>query len=344
MLDQVKDTNEVGMHQLFKVLEFPCFVKEASQVSAEEAKELPATSFAWPAEHMFPVHTKANTWLSAAYFQKYAADIPEQFCVGIQGNLDKAAQFWGIQLPTLPGPAEKDPGYIVKYAAGDWEHDVHVSSPDQLQKVADDALFPGKYPYAVRKSVARQILAAPENLRSDLGSYQAAALYKTAAYGVGLLKNAQHATKQRSINTETHWEHLNKSLAELDTILEKSASEEGLLSPEMLDKTASMLDAVDRFTKMHQRYGGGFQPPEQQLFQITMNDYDTFAKEAVHLPDGHIVSQAELRASSAGSWLQENFGYKVASQEDLMVVIGELPSRRAGMLYEHVQKEAYQAT
>lgn len=76
MLDQIQDANESGLYQLHNVVEFPEFVKEASKLTAEEASELPPAAFAMPTHRMYPVHTRADTWLSSAYFQKFGSDMP----------------------------------------------------------------------------------------------------------------------------------------------------------------------------------------------------------------------------------------------------------------------------
>jgi len=65
-----------------------------------EESDLPRTpvAFADPHAKLHPIHTKAATWLSAAYVFSHGLETPE-----IEASLTKAAKLWGIQedLETL---------------------------------------------------------------------------------------------------------------------------------------------------------------------------------------------------------------------------------------------------
>jgi len=341
MLDQIKDVNEAGLYKLSTVFEFPEFVKTASHATAEDVRDIATGMFAWPGERMFPMHTKADTWLSAAYFRKFASEIPEHARGPIGAALEQAADFWQISLPEQMQAKEAavaEPAFSVEYRFKDQVYHVaECENADQLYKVAADAMIPGKYPYAMRRDLARQVLAyeqeLPEHFEADL--------YKTAGYGTGNLGTARHAVHQRLVGVRDHWNHLADGLQELDALLVKTAGEQPLVSTGMLDKTAAMLDAVDRFAGFDKRYNEHIRPPEQQLFEITINDVDSFNKQAMQLSSGHVVSEREVLASNARAFLS-NYGYdKTASAEDLRKTIMGLDPRRATQLYEHIQRTAY---
>jgi hypothetical protein len=103
----------------------------------------------------------------------------------------------------------------------------------------------------------------------------------------------------------------------------------------MTQKTASMLDAVDRFVGLHKRYNDSFQPPERQLFNITLSDFDSFTKLAVRLPNGEWVRKEDLEP--AIPFLEESFGQKCASVEEALEYIQTMPERRAKILSTHLK-------
>ena len=80
----------------FKVLsgqELPGFVKEAGFDENFDVSQVPSQSFADPHRRLFPCHTPADTYLSAAYYhaRKEAAD------AGVESSLRKFARLHGIE-------------------------------------------------------------------------------------------------------------------------------------------------------------------------------------------------------------------------------------------------------
>lgn len=340
MLDQVRDTNKAGLYQINMDWVLPDFVKTAAESTTETVQDLPLTAFAWPESRLFPVHTRADTWLSTAYFNKFAADIPEVHRPGIAKALATAAEFWGVDplQPQTQKQAAAVPTYTIEYPLSGSVCSVGVSSAEEMLKVACDITTSGKYPYGVRRSVAVSILAAPECLRESLVPEIDTELHKLAGYGVGTVDQALTAIRQREIATEKSFPPISAGLKEASAMVQKAASAEGLLSAALLEKLGSMLDAVDRFSGLYTRYDKTFQPPEQQLFSITLRDVDDFAKHAVKLDNGKIISRSVLATANVGQWLADSFGQKCASAEDVVAAVQALPSRRADLLVQHLEQ------
>lgn len=327
------------MFQLHTVLEFPEFVKEAVQSSPQTVQELDSDRFAWPGQRMFPIHTKADTWLSSAYFHKFGADIPEHTRKGISDMLEKVAEYWGIELPTSddmkPIQKEASLSHTIKYPLQE-NVSVQLISGEELQKVAFDILDGGKYPMAVRQSVAKQTLNAPGEFLRTLSDRTISDLQKVAGYGIGTEAAALTAIRQRWHATAHHWKPIKEGLEELSCMV-KMAATDGVMSHEMTQKTASMLDAVDRFVGLHHRYSDSFQPPEKQLFNVTLADYDTFTKLAVRLPTGEWVRKEDM--VPVIPFLQESFGQKCASLEEAIEVVQAMPERRSKIVCEHLKNQ-----
>jgi hypothetical protein len=338
MLDQVTDLNQAGMFQLNTILEFPQFVKEAAQTSPADVGELAPERFALPGDRLLPLHTKQDTWLSAAYLHKFGSDLPEHQQVMALSALDKAAGYWNIELPTPEevNKVEKTASltYDVTFNVGNVPCICTVSSDEELQKVADSILNSGTYPMSVRQSIAHQVLGAPDEFRTPMAEDTISDLQKVAGMGIGTEDMAISAIRQRLHATQHYYQPIGEGLTELEALV-KEASVDGVLSHEMSHKTATMLDAVDRFTGLHHRYNETFLPPEKQLFSVTLHDFDAFTKEAVHMPNGTVVQRSDIEVSMP--FLEECFGQKCASLDDAVEFVQSMPERRADMVTDFLQ-------
>jgi len=77
------------------------FVKQAA-VEPEEARSLPDSAFAWPAERKFPIHTPEHAALSYAY-SKVASVLPAE----VRSNIVKALEVYEVPETTFAELAEK---------------------------------------------------------------------------------------------------------------------------------------------------------------------------------------------------------------------------------------------
>lgn len=66
-MDFVKDRNPFPIYQADRMVGLPDYVKQAAQISPGELDDMDSIAFADGAAREFPIHTKAATWLSAAY-------------------------------------------------------------------------------------------------------------------------------------------------------------------------------------------------------------------------------------------------------------------------------------
>lgn len=338
MLDQVQDLNQAGMFQLHTILEFPKFVKEAAQTTPADIRELDSDRFAHPHDRMLPMHTKADTWLSAAYLHKFGSDLPATVQEEAAARLQKAAEYWGIELPgpddvVAPAPVP-EMQYTITYHLENADPTCTAYSGEDLHKVASDMLSSGKYPLLVRQSVASQVLRAPEEMVSALPDQMISDLQKVAGMGIGTEQAALTAIGQRRHATQHYYKPIGDGLRDLEGMI-KSASTDGLLSHEMTQKTATMLDAIDRFAGLHERYNDTFQPPERQLFNVTLADFDAFTKLAVRLPNGDWVRKTDLE--NAMDFIHHSLGHKCASVDDASEYVSTLPERTARILSQHLK-------
>lgn len=91
-MDFVKDQNPRPVYLADELVGLPEYVKSASELQPEELDALAVVSFASPAQREYPIHTKAATWLSAAYALGTFTEVPGY----LQGRIKAAAEFHGI--------------------------------------------------------------------------------------------------------------------------------------------------------------------------------------------------------------------------------------------------------
>ena len=89
-MDFVKDQNPRPVYLADQLVGLPEYVKTANTLVVEDLKGLQDIAFADPAAREYPVHTKAATWLSAAYCLGTDSDEKKM------GIIKAAADTWGI--------------------------------------------------------------------------------------------------------------------------------------------------------------------------------------------------------------------------------------------------------
>jgi len=341
-MDQVQDTNQRELYQLSTVLDFPEFVKQASQPTTSDVAGLPSRAFADQTNRRFPFHDRANTWLSMAYFSKCAGDYSAQDRAVVARNLATAAHMWKIDLPTMrPMEKQASTGIRIQYRIGDQTHDeATVTTADELLKVAQDAIdSPQRYPWQMRRDVCRQALNAAPVLKAQFSAPMHVLLEKGAGNGVGALDDALEAIQQRQSVVRNSRPELIEPLEHLKGHC-KTAARRGLLSGDMLDKTAGMLDAVDRLVGAHKKYSPGFQPPERKLYGTTMSQVDGFNKQAVQIPSGQLVPRDLLCTEGTRRYIGIFLGQKCASVEEVPEVVCRMDTRTSQLVYNHLQETA----
>lgn len=94
-MDHLTDHNFSTLYRIRQLHSLPDFVKEA-KADPETASRLPPSSFADPAGRKFPCHTRADTFLSYAYFLKNAGQLPAAERPAIFARLRDWASRWAI--------------------------------------------------------------------------------------------------------------------------------------------------------------------------------------------------------------------------------------------------------
>jgi len=341
MFDRTSDTNNSELYKIRERLDMPEFVKCAS-LDTKPITELPSASFADPATRTFPINTKAETWLSAAYFAKQASE----GSADVRQRLADAVEFWGIEN----SPLTKESTCFVEKQAAKTEtihfrtdtfegESVTVSEPDHLLKLASLVTkHPERFPWQMRKQAARQILGVAERMGLEFSEDTEVTLEKTAGYGIGSAKAALQAIAHRRANVAKSFPGFVERLDELSGFVKQASTSKGILAPEFTDKVAGVLDAVDRMSHLSARYNDVFTAPERHLFVHTVNQHNMVKEAALTLPGGQVISAGSL-TPDLGVFLSSALGnnYKTAGLS-LKEACSQLSREDSRRVYDYVTK------
>jgi len=348
-MDHTHDKNHSEFFKLTHELDLPEFVKEACLLQDDGRSALRATQFADQHMRLFPIHTEADTYVSAAFLQKKAAE-GHDFRPDVVERLQDACHLfdisWDSACPKTMVKEASAPLLTIEYLyQGVCHHRAVVGNSDDLQKVATDVIGNrANYVYETRRDVASQVLDSMDKLACVLEPEMYFELEKMAGRGVGTLYNCQTAISQRLAGTR----NILPALVDQLTILDKVACEtaqQGILPPVFLDKVACILDIVDRKCELRHRYTDSLEKtascftfPENQLYTTTVSQYDGYSTELVKLANGRSMLSSSINYRNVTDFLADTFG-KEASQTARQAM-EELSSPQADMLCRYLDKKA----
>ena len=301
ILDQVNDVNRAGLYQLSRCTEVPSFVKEAQFSQTALIQDLPPTAFADPDRRKYPMHSAPDTWMSYAYFAKFAASEYDSVTYEqVKKNLDQGCTFWRIMPPRLH-LAQKTAAAQVEYADDERVFQkVAVEVPADVTALAEDLVKRrANFPWAMRHKVACQLLKLADSLKAEMPLAVKGELQKMAGLGVGSAARVQAQLDIRKTAVQ------DEDVRDRITKVQKMAADMqrgGLLPGKFTEKVARFADYIDRLSGMHKRYNDAIQPPEN-LFRFTLQDRDILSKTAIRLPDGSLVSDKEAESPALGQLL-----------------------------------------
>lgn len=299
--------------------QLPEDVANTPMLDPEAAESLCSTSFAHPADRMYPIHKRSSTWLSRKYFEADRVNFPKHTQEFIDKNLERAEQFWGIdKVAAMEGVSESDRSnipYMVKTASV--QHKVQaknkdevvfsavVETPEQVTKLASQ-LFTKHIdqPFAVRSSLAQSLLDLPEDMLSKLASSDVEHLEKLAGRGIGFTDMGKSMLNERCAL-------LRKTCPEAACELGKVAM---ALPANELFKISSalefvnLLDTVDGSLNLKQYYSRGLTLPEEAIGILPKHAAEM--QKGVHLSNEVLFSRNTILSKKAAitDWVDQYFG------------------------------------
>jgi len=330
-MDFLHDTNLAELSEIANMYVIPDFVKSEAVPEKTASAELPETAFAWPAEKLFPVTSKAHTWLSVAYLDKHASNIGKDEKEHILDNLAVSMKFWGIttddfQTMMHKKASETTKGFPLHYRfCGSTHATVHVNSAEEIDKVASSLVESRtEMPWLMRADVALQALNAASSIGCDLQDSTKQSLQKTAGFCIA---SSKKLTQDLLYREALYANHGREDLVEKVASLRSEYANKESILPLEFQKIASVLDSLDRFVSLHGTYSPAFAAPEDIGHAVPLCTMQSAHNDIVKLADGSQVSRRKLMDKSLS--LRFALG-KVASKKiedvDIITTLQALPA------------------
>ena len=338
MKDHVQDTSGKILYQVNSEVPLPQLVKEASVISSSAVPGMSNQMFADTANKSFPICSYADTWLSAAYFQKQAGQDN-----AVEGRLRDACELWSIDYSaTKAMPKEAscpvagkidctdDAGAVVYTAA--------IHSVDDLQKLASDVIKqPLKYTYAMRNSLAKGILKYAKD--GQLSNRNICSLQKSAGYGVGSVQGVSRAIDLRyAALPKNNFDEIRSKLLSFKEAAAKE-SVQGVIPAAFCEKLASALSVLDSNIDT-ERLGSKYASPESDIFGLSIHAYNMYNDSLVKLANGGVLVTSNLDYRDMGDFLSVAFGKEAKTEEEIENTLKGLASTEADMVMHYTQKKA----
>jgi hypothetical protein len=314
LLDQGRDTNGQHLVALLntvgadgaKLFAPPDFVKAASSEVIVAGEDTTPGLFADPRHRMFPCHTGAATWVSAAYFHSQKQAASKEVAQAIERRIDAAAKHHGItsfvtavktavegaRARTETELPDSDFALVVAYEDGNKERHLPIRNPGEL-KVACDYLrqYYNEFTFDDRRAIAEKILTKAAALNVGLGVEQEA-LEKQAGHGSCAPETVANLvfSRAKAVRLIRHDLEMAEQLGKMaQDCLDRGSD---VIVPSNLHKIAGFIDRVDH------EYGfrglTDLPKPEDVLFQINVKVASRLMQDHVSLTSGNVYAKQAL--------------------------------------------------
>jgi hypothetical protein len=345
-MDSIKDrsfrtltkiANRIGVSNV------PSYVGEHTPCDEKRASTLCDSEFADSIGREYPVITKADTWLSAAYYlDKHAEDGVED--CDVWGAIKSAAALWGAgedikkleeDLKSSKIAKDKKGGFgLVLKSEGADVNRYPMFDAEGVEKAASyfDANR-ANYPSSIRMTLANAILKhAGEFEVSDLPN----SVYREAGCGI--------PRKSLLIRELDERAEMAKSAEAKELLSNVSRLIGAINESELLDNASKIAEAVcafDELEELDKAYGQSISYPADFVYSVQEKDAEEFCEKAVPLRGLVFDAGALLAEKSAMDAIESAIGPKldretVDSPVKLAKLINGLKSEDKRAIYDAI--------
>ncbi len=295
-LDQNLDLNGQEKHRLFTLYGVPDFVKSAEQPDVHGGEQLAPTEYADPLRKLYPCHTKAAVWTSAAFFFENQSQFPPMRATTIEDKIVKAAEIFGIKENVIKLkediqtskvddinqlPNEKF-AYIKENEDGSFNRSYPLRNAIETKQAAEYFMqYRDEFPWADRNRFAMNVLRAAEEYGASISDIRNE-LEKSAGQGLCSASDVVKAMQQRAraAKLTAATAPLADNLVKLAAMVEQNPN--SLLQRQHM--LVELLDDVDRRAGWANRYASDFSRPEDVVFGVTEKSASDLASRLIGNP------------------------------------------------------------
>ena len=353
-MDQTRDVSGQQLYRLTRLYGLPEFVKSAGVADLCGDGQMPPHVFGDPRRRLFPCHTPAACWTSAAFFLDKQAELKGDAPL-IWGRILHCAKLFGVDkslealqekvAANVPSPEsglpDEDFAIVARRPDGSADRHYPLRNPQEV-KTAADYLYRHRddLPYDARREFADRLLQKSARLGVDLGEHDEF-LTKQAGHGACSARDAAELLLGRFHATRVGpgpVNELQKGILKLARLVAESPAK--AREPGMLVKLARTVDDYDRAAGLIGQYGPALPRPEDVLFGLTREKMAAAARDHTHTVTGNIYRLADLervKVADVEALLGEDFARELTSDglrldtEKAAAIVPTLPRGDAEM-------------
>ena len=306
-MDQAHDNLGAELYRLRSLYTPPPWVKAASEEALKGDGDMPAGCYADPAGRRYPVHTRAATWLSTAYFLDKVASLDAAYRDRVGESLSRMADYWAISGPVASlteevikasgerqaALADDDFALVERVGDGPVGRCYPLRNAEEVKAAAAWLVrYRDEFPLVDRRTIAGKIMAKAAAWGADVGPV-AGELSLLAGGGGCDLSLAVDALDRRGTLLARREPATAATLRKLAAMLragELDAADAGVATA-----VATALDDADRGHGLASLYGeGGLDRPEDVMAAVAEKRAADDAAGRVTLASGSEYARDQL--------------------------------------------------
>lgn len=361
-IDQTRDISGRETHRLLSLYPAPEFVKSADhRTRCGDAETMPRHMYADLRNKLYPCHSSAATWLSAAFFADKSANDKSAETAAIKDNITKAAVYFGISSlvkEVFEKAAANSDSDINKLSDDDfaivWTGDNGAKERHWPLRNATEVKFAAEhfckyrddFTFADRHKIANRILDKAFEYAADT-SEAGGALELAAGKGECSAKFAAEMVQNRATLLRRSHPQYSAELSKLAELINSNPTESR--SMQFRVKLAGVIDAVDRDTHLNRLYNaGGLPRAEEVLFVVTEKVANDFLAAHVQTTTGNVYDLAaleKLAVDDVRDYMGDEFADAVSAggvymdRAKLAAIVPTLDRGMAAMLDQLLQEK-----
>lgn len=318
-IDPTTDKNLTVLAQLAQRYDFPDFVKSADLDATLHGND--AAAYAWPQRKLYPCHSAAATWLSAAYFHDKLANFGSADKAEIQSRLRQSAEFFNIseEYAALTTAAREKTAAVT--LTDEWY--AFVSTDEAGNKTQAYPLTDGTHikaavdwlrglqesvPFTSRQELGSRILQKQQQLGVKLALHDQDFLERQGGVGrpdrAGIVANLE--IRSRLAKTAEQRDQI----ASLASAVQRTP--EYAMTTELV-KLAATIDTLDLSLGLIGKYTATIRRPEDVVFAVTPSQLAEKAANTIALQNGSVFERDQLSKISYDD-LREVLGDEFATE------------------------------
>jgi hypothetical protein len=359
-LDQTQDVAGRETHRLTTLFACPDFVKSASHERTHGDESLPRHMYADQYNKLYPCHTAAATWLSAAHFADKRASFDEKRAAEIHSRLHAAVKFFGI-LGSVAELEEKvaatsaddinslsDDCFAIVWASDGGAKERHwpLRNATEVKFAAEHFnTYRDEFVFEDRQKVAEKILVKAAEYGADIGE-QEHTLSLSAGFGSCAASVAGEMLRKRATLVQRNNQSAAVEMLKLASVVESNPDTSR--EHETRLKLAAVVDEFDRVNHLDRLYGGGGLPrPEEVLFAVTEKVARDFINSNVETTTGNVYALDDLEklaVEQVREWLGDDFADAVSAggvflDRDKLAAIVPTLDRGMASMFDRMMQE-----